>query len=406
MFSFKSHYYDRKIYLEDGRSFQLGDILKKYLSISADDVSRLYNECLQAKYILKVLPDVEDYNIGRTAAHFEQVYEDVALLAQSFPPYDKMNFKPGILQNLFACHEFLFDPCDEKPDKDEPVIDDYDYEDENSDFFEDYYDEPEVFDKPEPAIDESTGYLTERLSELRPLNEYHLSESVYIIDTKAYSDYLLFLSQLEKIQNDFLDFMVSLMRVQNCFKPFLEKLASFGHYPNNEELAECFKEFTTGLLDYKQLISTGSSVLSHTVLQTKKAPILCKTYRFTTLGAYLYFELFNCFEEKFLPVKCKNCGRYFIMKHTTFSNFCTRKIKGSDKTCREVGFRMNYENKIKSDPVWLTYSRAYKTHYARYMKKRMTQIEFMKWADYALELRQKALDGELSFEEYYELIRK
>ena len=57
-----------------------------------------------------------------------------------------------------------------------------------------------------------------------------------------------------------------------------------------------------------------------------KAPILCETYRFTSLGAFLYFELFKCIEEKFMPVKCRNCGLWFIMKHTSFSHYCKRLI--------------------------------------------------------------------------------
>lgn len=44
--------------------------------------------------------------------------------------------------------------------------------------------------------------------------------------------------------------------------------------------------------------------------------------------------------------------------------------------------------------------------YARYLKKKMTQAEFREWADYALELRQRAYDKELSFEDYETEIRK
>ena len=36
----------------------------------------------------------------------------------------------------------------------------------------------------------------------------------------------------------------------------------------------------------------------------------------------------------------------------------------------------------------------------------MTQAEFQVWADYALDLRQQALDGTLGFKEYQEEIRK
>ena len=40
------------------------------------------------------------------------------------------------------------------------------------------------------------------------------------------------------------------------------------------------------------------------------------------------------------------------------------------------------------------------------MKKTMSKTEFAQWAEYALDLRQKALDRESMIEEYTELIRK
>ncbi len=75
------------------------------------------------------------------------------------------------------------------------------------------------------------------------------------------------------------------------------------------------------------------------------------------------------------------------------------------KVCRDVGHRKKYADKVKNDPVWLTYSRAYKAHYARYMKKKMTQAEFQKWADFALDIREQALNEEIIFEEYAERIK-
>lgn len=69
-------------------------------------------------------------------------------------------------------------------------------------------------------------------------------------------------------------------------------------------------------------------------------------------------------------------------------------------------FRKSYAEKIKSDPIWLIYTRAYKQHYARFMKKTMSKTEFARWAEYALDLRKKALDDEITLEEYTELIRK
>jgi hypothetical protein len=39
------------------------------------------------------------------------------------------------------------------------------------------------------------------------------------------------------------------------------------------------------------------------------------------------------------------------------------------------------------------------------MKKKMTQAEFQKWADFALDIREKALNEEMGFEEYAERIK-
>lgn len=74
-----------------------------------------------------------------------------------------------------------------------------------------------------------------------------------------------------------------------------------------------------------------SIFIGYSNIRTEKVLILCETYRFTSLGAYLYFELFKCIEEKYMPIKCSNCGRWFIMKHTTFSHFCTRAVSSNPR---------------------------------------------------------------------------
>lgn len=76
------------------------------------------------------------------------------------------------------------------------------------------------------------------------------------------------------------------------------------------------------------------------------------------------------------------------------------------KYYRDLEHRKTYAVKVNSDPILLVYTKAYKQHYARYLKKRMSQNEFREWADYALELRQRAYDKGMSFEEYADEIRK
>ena len=62
-------------------------------------------------------------------------------------------------------------------------------------------------------------------------------------------------------------------------------------------------------------------------------------------------------------------------------------------------------DKIDID-IWQTYNRAYKAHYARYMKKKMTISEFEEWSRFASKIRDKAIAGEISYDDYYTQIRK
>lgn len=70
-----------------------------------------------------------------------------------------------------------------------------------------------------------------------------------------------------------------------------------------------------------------------------------------------------------------------------------------------VGSRQKYGDKCKNNPIWLAYNRAYKAHYARYMKKKMTTTQFEQWSRYAVELREKAESGELEQSEYERVLK-
>lgn len=60
---------------------------------------------------------------------------------------------------------------------------------------------------------------------------------------------------------------------------------------------------------------------------------------------------------------------------------------------------------MQNDPIWLAYNRAYKTHYARYLKKKMTTAQFEQWSRYAVELRQRAEAGEMELADYQRKLR-
>lgn len=206
-------------------------------------------------------------------------------------------------------------------------------------------------------------------------------------------------------------FIEDILRVKRTFEPFLEKNHGQSRYLDNNETAEVLADFKDmsrlNLQPYERLEPSGVMNLSYEVLRKRKASELCQYYTFTTLGGYLYIELFKGLEQHYLPKKCGYCGKYFLLTAGLFSDYCTREIEGMEgRTCRDMGHRKKYSDKIKTNPFWNIYNKAYKQHYARYIKKKMTQAEFQQWADYALELRSKAENEEIEFEVYRERIRE
>ncbi len=99
--------------------------------------------------------------------------------------------------------------------------------------------------------------------------------------------------------------------------------------------------------------------------------------------------------------------KYFMIRGAWYYTYCDNPLSDEpNKTCRDVGSKRRYDDKCKNDPVWQTYNRAYKAHYARYMKKKMTIAQFEEWSRFASEIRYRALAGEIPFEQYYADIRR
>jgi len=208
-------------------------------------------------------------------------------------------------------------------------------------------------------------------------------------------------------------FLLDILRVKNVYEDFLDNYIHVkSKFLNEFETAEAFEKYLAKHRNEsdisKKLIANGRMAVDYTVLrQEENKPILCETYTFDSLGAFLYFDFFRGLKSSFLPKRCSNCGKYFLLKAGKYSDYCENPLSDDAyKTCRDVGARKKYDDKCKTDPVWLTYNRAYKAHYARYMKKKMTVSEFEKWSTYAVGLREKASNGELQYDEYYKLIRK
>lgn len=103
-------------------------------------------------------------------------------------------------------------------------------------------------------------------------------------------------------------------------------------------------------------------------------------------------------------IKCENCGDFFLPRSRTDEKYCD-KIHENGRSCKEMG----YENKIKSDQIMSEYRRVYKNKNAqkrrRAKKDPDAEAEFKSWVNSASYQRDRARDGEISFEEFKEWLK-
>ncbi len=209
-----------------------------------------------------------------------------------------------------------------------------------------------------------------------------------------------------------LAFARDLQLADRVYRPLLEDYIHRGRrFPDEHEAAQAYADFLTHRgrgLSARSLFGGGGSQTAYEVLEDDSSrPVLCEAYRFDSLGAFLYQDFFHGLAHHFLPNRCRNCGRYFLLAGGKYSDYCEEPLAGDGtKTCREVGSRKRYDEKCRTDPVWLAYNRAYKAHYARYMKKKMTAAQFEQWSRHAAELRGKAERGVVSLEAYTADLKK
>ena len=365
MTGFSAYFNGNTVYINGEKKYLIGEILEKILDKRYRELDKLYSECKRYEAKLHYPEDMREANesekLFQGAITF---YAKIEQMIANTPPYSSMDIQRDTLRTILNMHSWAF--------------------------MEDLFDET-------VTEEHYHFYVLEGSDEM---DESELLRDIYILN-----------DQLKAFATEMRIFIEDILRVKRTFEPFLEEIHSKSRYLNNKETAKVLSDFKDkpqySLYPYERLEPSGTMQLSYEVLKKRKTSELCQRYTFTTLGGYLYIELFKGLELHYLPKKCGYCGKYFLLTAGLFSDYCTREIEGMDgRTCRDMGHRKKYADKIRSNPYWNVYSKAYKQHYARYMKKKMTQSEFAEWADYALELRSKAENGEIVFEVYVVEIRK
>ena len=218
---------------------------------------------------------------------------------------------------------------------------------------------------------------------------------------------------IEDLMQPYIHWVEDVLRVKCCYEKLLTDYLHIKHGFLTEadlakQFASYFKTESMAAMAHRKLNGPAPLTSCHEVFTPEGGtPFLCASYDFDRLGAFLYEDFFRGIAEHYIPKQCANCGKWFLIDAGIYSDYCENPLtEDKTKTCRMVSARKKYDTKCKEDPIWLTYNRAYKAHYARYLKKKMTTAQFEQWSRYAVELREQAVRKEISFEEYVQTIKK
>lgn len=391
MFSFKACFFNHDVYINEKYKYAAGEILTAYLNtdfyydVKEFDAVRVLRR-LKENLKINEFTDYElqskyNSNVYEAMSIFEQIHSKLKLLQ----PYNKI-IKPDYMRLDDLINKYAI-------------------------FFKDGLDDCDGEITWETSTEYGTGEVNDngygklRLHTFCPDD----TEEIKNYDKDMVELLFEFNSGIENFFESHVSLLEAYTAVFEIFKPFTD---DFLHrketYLSASELAKSFDDFNkTHGLNFDKIQCRINSFRYKSLVDTYGNSILCDEIKFKDLQSFLYFDLFNGIKNNYIPNKCKHCGKYFLIQSGKYFSYCNRKLNDDpSKTCRDVGSRQKYNDKCKNDPIWQTYNRAYKTHYARYMKKKMTVSEFEKWSRFASEIRDKTIAGKIPFDEYYIQIRK
>lgn len=125
-------------------------------------------------------------------------------------------------------------------------------------------------------------------------------------------------------------------------------------------------------------------------------------YEINDIDDLIRFELLKTISNNVLIKKCANCGYYFVPDGRVDTIYCNRAYYYSKdhKTCAEIGSIKKYKDKIKDDPIYIAYNKAYKRYNSRVRHKKMSQADFLEWSEEARRLRDDCYNDKISLSDY------
>ena len=178
-------------------------------------------------------------------------------------------------------------------------------------------------------------------------------------------------------------------------------IPAFMDFPDEEDQIKVFHLYKNDYTLNTENNIPVPEVLTNLIdeVQKRTSGSIRETCTIDSLEQLLKLELMDMFNQNIIVKKCKYCGNYFIAENMK-NEYCNGYAKNEVKPCSEIGSTRTYQNRIKKDEIYAIYQRAYKTHFARIKKGKMTQAAFSTWSIESKQKMADAREGRLSMEEY------
>lgn len=392
MFNFRAYFWGSDVYINEKYRYDSDEILTAYLNdsraekvLKADFVDQLNS----FKRRLPLSPYMEYENFSR---YNDNVFAATSLLERlnniisALPPFDKILKLPFIkLDDILNSFDLFFEDGLQLTDYSYGIVD------------ENYTNEYGYGEK-----DDCENYFLHLIRfDLKPLKESDL-EDKYMGEELREAN-----RNISSFFDIYIRFVNAYLQVQRIYKSFIcDYLHRQNAFLTPSETAQCFEQFNRDKgINFSRIKCRMESFVYRAIDDKNGEQILCEEIKFNDLGSFLYYDFFNGLNQNFIPNLCKNCDKFFLICGAWYYTYCDNPLADEpEKTCRDVGSKRRYDEKCKNNPVWQTYNRAYKAHYARY--KKMTVAEFEEWSRFASEIRDRALTGGIPYEQYYADIRR
>jgi len=115
-----------------------------------------------------------------------------------------------------------------------------------------------------------------------------------------------------------------------------------------------------GLKTKKNKTSKDDDIL---VMLQKNSPYLYFNYQCSNINDYMTASFLQLIQNNYLILKCKNCGKYFIVFNRANKLYCSRKSpQNSSKTCKQYGREKAWLDRIKDKNDWYSaYRKVYQS---------------------------------------------